>query len=176
MGEWRVVRVLLLASLALIGIVLVLALPGGMVAAARTVASDPWKSLGLGLLSGVATPVAGIILAVTILGLPLALTLGAFYVAALVLGVLTTALFLGDLAVRLVRREPEPSRAMAVLALLVGLVGLGLLRAIPVVGIALVVLAAVVGTGAALLQLDRSATGPRPALRVTPAADSGGNQ
>lgn len=164
---WRVVRVLVLASLALIGIVLVLALPGGMVAAARTVGSDPWKSLGLGLLSIVATPVAGLVLAVTILGLPLALTLGAFYVAALGLGVLTAALFLGDLGVRLVRRGTEPSRAWGVLALLVGLVGLGLLRAIPVVGIVLVVLAAVLGMGAALLELYRSVTGPRPAQRVT---------
>jgi hypothetical protein len=51
----------------------------------------------LGFLVLIVTPIVGIILVITIIGIPVGLALGAAYMVALLLGYLTAAVFLGEL-------------------------------------------------------------------------------
>jgi hypothetical protein len=155
----------LVAFLALVvtGLVLVLVFPGFFGTAARTVATDPGKSLGLGLAALVLTPALALALMATVLGIPLALVLLAAYAVALLVGVLVAAVFLGDTGVRLLRRGREPSRGGRVVGLLVGLLVLfGLAVLAPLVGGLLLFVAQVFGLGALVLERYRAYAG-RPA-------------
>lgn len=156
-----VFRVMFFLGLIVAGIVLFLLLPNFTVSAARTIRSDPWKSLGLGFALLVATPIAGVLLMITILGVPLALTLFALYFVSLLLGFLTAAFFVGDLGGRLLRREPELSKGWRILSLIVALIVLALLRLIPIAGGLILFLALLFGLGAWSLHLYRSYAGAR---------------
>ena len=150
-----VVRIALLAGVIVCGVVLLLLFPGFAVSAARTIRSDPWKSLGLGFLLLIVTPIVGIILVITIIGIPVGLALGALYMVALLLGYLTAAVFLGELGARLIGRGPELPTGGRVLALVLSLVALALVWLIPVVGGIVALLAVVIGLGAASHQSFR---------------------
>jgi len=157
-----VFRALFLLGLMVAGIVLFLLLPNFTVSAARTIRSDPWKSLGLGFALLVATPVAGVLLMITILGVPLALTLFALYFVSLLLGFLTAAFFVGDIGVRLLRRGQELSKGWRILSLLAALIGLALLQWIPIVGGVILFLILLFGLGAWGLHMYRTYAGARP--------------
>jgi cytoskeletal protein CcmA (bactofilin family) len=143
------VRIVFLAGMIVCGVVLLLLFPGFAVSAARTIRSNPWKSLGLGFLVLIVTPIVGIILMITIIGIPLGLALGALYMVALLLGYLTAALFLGELGARLFGGGPEFPAGSRVLSLVLSLVVLALVRLIPVLGGIVALLAIVIGLGAA---------------------------
>jgi cytoskeletal protein CcmA (bactofilin family) len=142
------VRIALLVGVIVCGVALLLLFPGFAIPAARTIRSDPWKSLGLGFLVLIGTPIVGIVLVMTIIGIPVGLALGAFYMVALLLGYLTAAVFLGDQGARLVGRGPELPTGPRVLSLVLSLVALALVRLIPVLGGIVTLLAVVTGLGA----------------------------
>jgi cytoskeletal protein CcmA (bactofilin family) len=149
-----VARAVLLAGLIVCGAVLLLLLPGFTVSAARTIGSNPWRSLGLGVIVLVVTPIAAVALVVTIIGIPLGLTAIALYTVALVLGYLTAAVFLGELGARLAGRG-ELSTGGRMLALALALVVLALIGLVPIVGGLVVALAIVAGLGASSHQAFR---------------------
>lgn len=143
-----VARVVLLAGLIVCGIVLLWLLPGFTVAAARTIGTRPGRSLGLGVILLLVTPIAAVILMVTIIGLPLGLAAMALYAVALLLGYLTAAVFLGELGARLAgRAELSPGGRM--LSLLLALIVLALIGLIPIAGGLVGALAVITGLGAA---------------------------
>jgi hypothetical protein len=154
--------VLGLLALGVTGVALLLLFPGFLTTSARTIASDPWTSLGLGLLVLVATPPVGLVLLVSVLGIPLALMLLAVYAVALVAGGLVAALFLGDVGARWLGRGDPPSRGTQIVALLGALVVLALVRWIPIAGTLVLFLAVLFGVGALTLQSARAYT-RRPA-------------
>jgi cytoskeletal protein CcmA (bactofilin family) len=145
---WGALRLVLLLGLIAAGVVLYLLLPRFTVAAAGTIRSDPWRSLGLGFALLVATPVAVVLLMVTLVGIPLGLAVAALYCVALLVGYLIAALFLGDLGDRLLRRGAPPTTGSRLAFLVAALVALALLRLIPVAGGAVLFLALVLGLGA----------------------------
>jgi hypothetical protein len=65
----------LLLALAVTGVVVVLFFPSFTASAATTIATDPWRSAALGVAMFVAAPVTAALLAITVLGLPLGVTL-----------------------------------------------------------------------------------------------------
>jgi cytoskeletal protein CcmA (bactofilin family) len=148
-----VMGLMLLLSLVVAGAVLLLLFPDVTARAGATIATDPGKSLGIGLLVFLGTPLLVGFLMITILGIPLGLGVGALYVLWLLLGLLAAIVFLGDLGVRLTRRSP--SRGWRLLFFLVALLLLGLLQGIPVVGSLLLFLGLLLGTGAWSLQVMR---------------------
>ncbi len=75
--SWLVV----IASLILLGTVLVLLFPQLAVTTARTIGGVPWKSLGLGFAIGVGGPIAMVILALTVVGASLSVVGGAVFFA-----------------------------------------------------------------------------------------------
>jgi len=108
---------------------------------------------GRSLLAGCAllmtTPVAALLLVISVLGLPIGLALGALYAIALFGGVLVTALFLGDAEARLFKTGPIVTRGQHVLRLLAGVVTLALLRSL--LGGLVVFASLVFGLGALML-------------------------
>ena len=88
--------VLLLLGLLLVGLIMIVAFPKFSAAAPHTVRSDPWKSLALGFCLLLCLPVAAIVFMVTVIGIPLGVTVLLFYPVMLLLGFITGALFLSD--------------------------------------------------------------------------------
>lgn len=111
-----------------LGALLLLVLPGFSAAVADRVATDPLRSAGYGLLALVAIPILLVLVAITIIGIPLAV------VGAILFGLLVwVALVYGRFAVGawLLSLADVENRW---LALVVGLLLLGLLALIPWVG------------------------------------------
>jgi hypothetical protein len=162
---------LLLAVPALLvtGAVLIALFPRFTSAAAQTIATDAWRSLGVGALALVGAPALTVALFVTGVGIPLGLLLLAGYLAALLLGYLVSAVFLGRVGMtRLGERGRERSKGALVVGLLVALLVLGLLRLVPILG-GLVSLAALLfGTGGFLIQLYRTYRGGGAARPAAP--------
>ncbi len=155
------VWILLLAGLFVTGAVMILLFPRFTPAAAQTIRTDPWRSLGVGTLVLLGAPALMVALFVTGIGVPLGLVLLAAYLVALLVAYLLTALSLGMAGMRRLASEPAPSRGTLVLGLLGALVVLGLLRLVPVLG-GLVSLAALLfGNGALVTELHRSYRGDR---------------
>lgn len=144
----RIGGILFLLGLMAAGIVLFLLFSNFTLAAARTIGSHPWYSLGLGFALLVSTPIAACLLIITIVGMPLGLTVCALYAVALLLGFLTTAFFLGDLGSRLLRRGPELSKGWRVLSLIVAILVLGLLWLTPIAGTVILLFVLLFGLGA----------------------------
>jgi cytoskeletal protein CcmA (bactofilin family) len=134
------------AGLALAALVLVLLFPRTAVRAARTIGTDPWKSLGVGFALLVAVPAAGVALAATVIGIPLGLALLALYAVGLLAGFLTGIVFLGDLALRPLSRDPGAT--VRVLSVILAVAVLALLQWVPGLGAGLAWLAVVLGLGA----------------------------
>jgi cytoskeletal protein CcmA (bactofilin family) len=102
----------------------------------------PWQALGMGFVILVAAPVALILLAITLIGLPMALMGGALYLAAAYLSRIVVAVWLGR---RVMARFGGDSHAVM---LLVGLMILGFAFAIPVLGWLAKLLVTCIGLGA----------------------------
>ena len=154
-----ILKVVLFLGLLVAGIVLFLLFPGLTVASARTIQTDPWKSLGLGFVLLVVTPVAGVLLMVSLAGIPVALALLALYGVSLLAAYLTAVFFLGEAGARLFRRAPETSKGARLIWFVVALIVLSLFRLIPVLGGILLFLALVFGLGAWGMQLCRRYAG-----------------
>ncbi|MGH7264012.1 MAG: hypothetical protein ACREMB_04040, partial [Candidatus Rokuibacteriota bacterium] len=155
----RVIGLVAFLALVVTGLVLLLLFPGFFAASARTVATDPWKTLGLGLAALVATPALALALMLTVLGVPLALVLLAAYGVALLVGFLVGAVFLGDAGARLLGRGREPSRGARVAGFLVALLLLGLAGAVHLAGGLLLFLVLLFGLGALALERYRAYAG-----------------
>jgi cytoskeletal protein CcmA (bactofilin family) len=163
---------LLLAALFATGAVMILLFPRFTPAAARTIETDPWRSLGVGVVTLLVAPAVVLALLVTAIGIPLGLVLLAGYLVALLAGYLVAALFLGILGLRRFGR-PAPSRGAVVLGLLGGLVLLRLLALVPFLGGFVSLAALVFGMGALVLRLYRDYRGGRGSARYGCATAAG---
>ena len=140
-----------LASLMLLGTVLVLLLPRFTITAARTIGGAPWKSLGLGFALAVGGPIATLILAVTVVGLSVSVVSGAVYMAAIAFGYFVSAIALGRFGARLFHRSGDDTTWGRIAVLAVGIVVLGLAGLVPVLGVVTTFAALVFGVGALAL-------------------------
>ena len=139
----------LLANLVL-GVILLLAFPAFSARLAGRVATSPGKTGGVGLLTLFGTPIALVLIAVTIVGIPLAV-LGA---AAFGLGI-WVAIVYGQYAVGawVLRQTGRDDRWVALIG---GLVGFAVLGLIPIFGGVFELLALLLGLGALMLGLRDS--------------------
>jgi cytoskeletal protein CcmA (bactofilin family) len=148
-------RVLFMAALIMTGVALYLIFPGFTVLASNTIGSDPFRSLGIGLVLVVAMPVIAIFTMLTILGIPLGLLVFVLYFAALLVGFLITAFSLGDVGARTFLREGRHSRSTRVLWLILALALLALVNQVPYLGGTLMAVAVLLGLGAMSLHIWR---------------------
>jgi len=116
--------------------------------AAAAIGRRPLQSLGLGLALLVCVPFVGVVLLITIIGIPLALLLAPLYLLVLFLGWATTALFVAQRGLDALRPGRPMTPAWQLFALFLGLLALWLLRQIPFVGGLVAFLALIAGIGA----------------------------
>ena len=112
----------------------------------------PWPALGWGLLLLLVTPLAALLLMVTVIGIPLSLTLLGIYTLLLYAG----KIILGDTVGRLLsRRFGWKKRVHDIFPFMLGFAGLVLLSKIPVVGFFVSVVVACLAIGVVFLSFYR---------------------
>jgi len=158
-----ILRTLWFTGAVLLGIVLVAVLPAFTREAAATVRSEPLPSIGLGMAMLVAVPFVAVILFITIIGIPLGFAALLGYGLLLMLGYLTAALSIGDLALERVRPADAAATGWRILFLVAALVVLSLLRLVPWLGDVAVLVLFLAGVGAFTLRLLRGYRGSSPA-------------
>jgi hypothetical protein len=97
----------------------------------ETLVSSPWKSLGLGFAFLILVPSVVIILAITLIGIPISIFCLFIYVLAIYLSKVFVGLAIGERLMGLFRREREGPR---VSSLILGMIILALLVNIPYIG------------------------------------------
>ncbi len=130
-------------------VLLAVLVPGPLLAAARRAEESPGWSLVLGIGSVPAVVVFAVVLAVSIVGIPLLLLLAPAYLAFVFFGALVAAYFVG----RRVVFATGHYRGGNALAAIVGAIILAVAYLIPVVGGLLLYGLALLGTGASILAL-----------------------
>jgi len=117
----------------------------------------PWSALGWGFLFLLVTPLASLLLLITVVGIPLSLALMAAYAALLYAG----KIIAGDAVGRyLARRFNWEGRIHPIFPFMIGFAGLILLGKIPVVGFLISIVAASVAIGAVFLAIRRTRNTP----------------
>ncbi|MEF8976833.1 MAG: polymer-forming cytoskeletal protein [Halapricum sp.] len=163
---WLFTGYTILVNLVL-GAVLLAAMPGFSRRVSETVADEPVKSGGAGLLTLVGAPIGLVLLAITIIGIPLSIA------GAVMFGLLAwIALLYGRIAVAAwALHQADVDNKW--LALVVGIVGFGLLDQIPILGGLLSLVTFLLGLGAIALVLvalrrERGDEGSEPAPDSAP--------
>jgi cytoskeletal protein CcmA (bactofilin family) len=146
-------RLLSFLMILLIGIVIVLLAQRRVALMADTIKTKPWWSLGWGAIILFGTPIAVVVVCITIVGIPLGLIALAFYGIAIYLSQIVVALFIGRWIIGYFAKTD--SRGVMVGALALGLAILCLLRLIPYAGFFIGLAAVLFGLGAALVSLRR---------------------
>jgi cytoskeletal protein CcmA (bactofilin family) len=118
----------------LLGAVLVLGMPRFSRDTGRAIRRKPWQVLGLGCAMLVGVPIALALLAVTIVGIPLAVLLAFAYGALLMLGYLVGAIFVGDFVLERVNAARLDSVWWRALFLLIAIIAIAVLHRVPVIG------------------------------------------
>lgn len=130
--------------------------------AAAAIGRAPLQSIGLGLAILVCVPFVGVVLLITIIGIPLALLLIPFYLLVLFLGWVTAALFVAQRGLEALRPQQPVTTAWQLFALFLGLLALWLVGKIPYVGDLIAFIALIAGIGALTWRLWNDRT-PAPA-------------
>ena len=147
-----VARLFLLAKLVsfvstlALGLLFLYLLPRYTGSAVSTLRTRPWASLGIGFVAFVVTPVAAVILLITVLGAPLGLMAAALFLLAIYVARVFVMIWAGA---ALFARMGKPIRE--VWALVIGLVIYSILTLIPFIGGFVTLLVILFGLGASLL-------------------------
>jgi hypothetical protein len=134
------------------GVLFTLAFPAYSARAADWIGREPLRSLGLGFVVLVCLPILGVLLLITIVGIPLALILFMLYLLLLFLGWVTAALFVGRKGLALVRSSQPVTTAWRIGALLAAVIVLWLVGQVPFIGGWITFAALVLGIGALVWQ------------------------
>lgn len=140
------------------GFLVLIFLPHVETSVVATLRRQPAKSLLTGFVLLVTTPVAALLLVISVFGLPIGLAIGALYAIALFVGVLATAFFVGDAEARLINSGPMVSRGEHAMLLLAGVLTLALLRSL--LGGVIVFASVLFGLGALTLWLYQTYSHP----------------
>jgi cytoskeletal protein CcmA (bactofilin family) len=143
----------LLLGLIAAAAVFILLFPNATRGAQREVGASPWTSLGLGAAMLFTLPPVAILLMITVIGIPLAFALLALYPLLLLVGYLTTALYIGDRGATALKKDTTSSTWMRIGFVALALLALALIRLIPFVGGIVFFAALLIGMGAWSLHL-----------------------
>jgi len=137
-------------GLVIVGIVLVALFPTFTTGAAETLYQSPGRSAVVGIVWICVIPIAAIIAAVTIIGLPLALLAMSVWMMLIFVGDLPVALWIGK---RLMRERARPGTSGAILCVLVGGLVLVVIGLIPLLGGLVLAISGIFSMCAILLRL-----------------------
>lgn len=150
------------AGLFVLGIAQVLLAPGLMLGAARTLRASKLKSLAVGAAVFLSAPFALILLAVSIVGVPLLIVTVAAYVVALATALFVASLAIGGRALRVFGGGAGATHASRIGTLAVGILILFVVGWIPLLGALAGLVALILGLGAVLIEARRR--GARPSV------------
>ena len=142
-----------LIGLVVLGAVHLMLFPEAARHVTRDMRDRPGRVLATGAAVFVGTPILAVILAITVIGLPVTIFLVALFLAALFAAYLSAALLMGQVLARLVRRDAEGRFWPRVAALAVGLLVLSILALVPLLGPLIVIAALMLGLGSLVLQV-----------------------
>jgi cytoskeletal protein CcmA (bactofilin family) len=138
------------------GLIIILLLPRRLAAASDSLRTRPGPSAGWGAVALFATPIAAIIVCVTILGLALGVITLLLWGIAIYLSQIPVALLIGLLVLR---RSPHAgNKGVMIGGFALGLVILALLRLIPIVGFFVGLATVLFGMGAVVVEETRRAS------------------
>ena len=146
---WGVWHWLWLLGFLLAGAVAVFLFPRFAVGAAEILPQRPFRSALVGLGWAILVPFVLVILAITVIGLPLAIVVGALYFAVLCLCSVPFDIWLGQ---RILGGRARTGRQGAIMSFLVGGIVVFAIGIIPVVGGVVAGIAGLVGLGAIMLR------------------------
>ncbi|MBU1177718.1 hypothetical protein KJ903_00700 [Patescibacteria group bacterium] len=132
-------------GLLIIGILFVLLFPRIASRVLAKLTGQPGASFGWGLLVLIATPIAAVMVMVTIVGFPLALLVFVLYSAAIYLAKVIVGLWIGDRLIKAIGKKQEVSLIWSVG---LGLVIFGIVVAVPFIGWLVKLVAIAFGLGA----------------------------
>lgn len=135
-------------SLMVAGLVYFLVFPQFSVAAARTIGSDPWKSLALGLALLVTVPFVIFLLLITVVGHLVALVLLATYLVFLLAGFLSAVIYVADRGLHLIGKREPISKGLCSAGIIITIIVLTILQLIPILGGLISFLLLLLGLGA----------------------------
>jgi cytoskeletal protein CcmA (bactofilin family) len=142
------VKLVSFVSTLILGLLWIYLFPRYMQSAVSTLRKKPWASLGIGFAVFVITPVTAGLLAVTLVGIPLALIVTAVYFIAIYLVRVLAILWVGSGLFKWMGRPIHEAWALTI-----GLVIYSVLTLIPFIGGLVTMLVVLLGLGAALLGL-----------------------
>lgn len=122
-ADWAF-KLAMLAGAIIVGLLLVTMFPAHVTRTMQHIHQSQWKCLLAGLASFCLLPMLALVVAITIVGFPLALITGMFYIAILYLGKFYAALMIGRLL--LLRRPGASAQVALMLGLLVVFLGVNL--------------------------------------------------
>lgn len=99
---------------------------------ATTAYTKPWQSLGIGFVGMIVVPISVLILLITVFGFYIALVVGLWFAAAMLLTGIMAAVFTGALVFKWIQRTKELQFSWW--SLVAGIVVLGALKLVPVIG------------------------------------------
>ncbi|KPK23647.1 MAG: hypothetical protein AMJ70_02925 [Dehalococcoidia bacterium SG8_51_3] len=138
-------KILSYVMIFIIGIILILIARKRLTLMQMAIQKSPWQTLGWGALILIATPIAAIIVMITVIGLPLGIISLLLWGIVLYLSQIPVALLLGRLIIR--HNRELDSTGIMIGALALGLLVLFVLRLIPVIGWIVALLVIVFGIG-----------------------------
>lgn len=141
------------------GLIITLIIPGRSASVADSIRNKPWTSLGWGAIILFATPIAAIMVCITVIGIPVGLIALALYAIAIYISQVFVGLFIGRWIIG--RFRGTESKAIMVGALALGLVILTLLGLIPYLGFWIGLAVALFGLGAVLVSETTLRSGAR---------------
>jgi hypothetical protein len=135
------------------------AFPAGSRRMGEQLRGDPGIGLLLGFIALVCIPIAAVVLAVTIIGIPLALAVLLLYFLMLIVGYAAVGVVIGDAALERLRSQDAARVGWRVAAAMAAMLLLALLTRIPVLGNLFAFAALLAGVGAIVLAIRaRTAT------------------
>ncbi len=136
-------------------VMLYLLFPGFLVAASDNARTSPLKSMGLGLLLLLATPLLTLLLFITGVGALLGLVVLVTYLLMLLAGSVTGQVFLAAQGLRLTGKAQDAGLGLSAFAVALAVILVQLVQWLPIVGGLIVFLLFLLGLGAAWTQLWR---------------------
>ena len=148
--------VALMVGLMVLGGLQVAVFPAQTLAAVRRVSNHPLRATAVGFALLVSAPVLMVLLASTIIGIPLTVVIGATSLLAVVLSFLLTAMAIGRWALDRFGRDPDLTTLRRIAAVSLGIVVLMLIALVPIVGVLSLIVAVSLGLGTLAGQVWRS--------------------
>lgn len=165
-GAFYAARIFFYVMVAVTGVALVWMFPGFVRDAGPVIGTRFWQSLALGFAVFVATPVAAVLMMLTVVGLWLGLMVLALYFVALPVGFLVAVFHLGMLGARIALHRELGTRRALVGGLVAALLLLALVRPVPYVGGLVWFAVLLLGLGAVALWFSRQTMRTHAAARL----------